>query len=226
MKKKNLFWVKEVFVIGVACISMSAYAEEATVWIDSAGDVVTDGDGHCLHTIWWKQGATCGNKPSNEHVHGSMQHTHEGGSEMHEHKKTETISRAQPEPKPVEKTATKLAPFSLSSAAAFETSGSKLSVEGQAEVKDFAEKLEGRDVSKITVDGYTDSSGSSDFNQKLSEKRANAVKDEMVKNGIDASLITVVGHGENDPVASNETAAGRAQNRRVTVKVEGKGIVD
>lgn len=76
-------------------------------------------------------------------------------------------------------------------------------------------------MKSIKVDGYTDSRGSAAFNQSLSVKRAVAVKAEMIKNGIDGNLITVTGHGENNPIATNDTAASRAKNRRVTVPVEG-----
>lgn len=224
--KTNSSWIRDAFIIGATCASMSVFAEEATVWKDSAGDVTNDGAGDCLHTIWWKKGSPCGNEVSDTHKHGSMEHTHEGGSMAHEHKKAVAAPAPKPAPTPVAKPAPKLAPFSLSSAAAFELSGSNLSPAGKAEVKSFAGKLEGRDVSKITVEGYTDSSGPAAFNQDLSEKRANAVKNEMISNGIDASLITVIGHGESNPVGDNTTREGRAKNRRVTVSVEGKDIVN
>lgn len=67
--------------------------------------------------------------------------------------------------------------------------------------------------------GHTDSIGSEEYNQRLSMRRANAVKQWLVKNGIPADKVTVEGRGELDPVASNETADGRAQNRRVELKI-------
>ena len=63
------------------------------------------------------------------------------------------------------------------------------------------------------------STGSASGNLKLSEKRANAVKDYFVNNGIDASRLTAKGYGEADPIDTNKTRAGRANNRRVEVKV-------
>jgi len=65
------------------------------------------------------------------------------------------------------------------------------------------------------VDGYTDITGNADKNQVLSENRANSVKQYLVTNGVDESRIVVTGHGINDPIADNKTAAGRAKNRRV-----------
>jgi outer membrane protein OmpA-like peptidoglycan-associated protein len=71
----------------------------------------------------------------------------------------------------------------------------------------------------IVCKGYTDSIGSAAYNQGLSLRRANAVKAYLVDHGIPAKRITVQGFGKSDPVASNETADGRAQNRRVELHV-------
>jgi outer membrane protein OmpA-like peptidoglycan-associated protein len=67
----------------------------------------------------------------------------------------------------------------------------------------------------VTVTGYTDSVGSPEFNQKLSESRANAVLTYIVQHGIEASRVSAVGMGELNPIASNATEEGRALNRRV-----------
>src|SRR6185312_7571178 len=65
---------------------------------------------------------------------------------------------------------------------------------------------------KIQVEGYTDSVGGDEYNQKLSENRANAVHDFLVANGVPAANVTAAGYGKADPVADNGTAAGRQQN--------------
>jgi len=67
---------------------------------------------------------------------------------------------------------------------------------------------------RVSVEGHTDSVGSDAYNQKLSERRAMAVRDYIVAQGVDAIRITIVGFGESKPVASNDTEEGRAQNRR------------
>jgi len=72
----------------------------------------------------------------------------------------------------------------------------------------------------IVVVGHTDSIGTEQYNMKLSERRANTVRDYLVKHGIAASRITAEGMGESKPVASNDTADGRAQNRRVELHVK------
>ena len=77
---------------------------------------------------------------------------------------------------------------------------------------------------KLEVEGYTDSVGSDDFNMKLSENRAGSVRDFMVQEGIVTSSISSRGFGKTMPVATNETAAGRQQNRRVELVVSGDVI--
>ena len=73
--------------------------------------------------------------------------------------------------------------------------------------------------SEFAVKGYTDNSGSVSGNLKLSSSRANAVKDYLIANGIPAARLTATGFGQDSPIASNKTRAGRVQNRRVEVKV-------
>jgi OOP family OmpA-OmpF porin len=73
---------------------------------------------------------------------------------------------------------------------------------------------------RVQVAGYTDSVGTDEYNQGLSERRANAVLDYLSTHGIDASRLTAVGFGESNPVADNATADGRAQNRRVELNIE------
>jgi OOP family OmpA-OmpF porin len=73
----------------------------------------------------------------------------------------------------------------------------------------------------LVIEGHTDRIGSDAYNEKLSRERADAVKNYMVeKNGIDANRIKAIGFGEKQPVASNDTSEGRAQNRRVEAAVD------
>lgn len=77
---------------------------------------------------------------------------------------------------------------------------------------------------KMEVEGHTDSVGGDDYNQKLSDQRANAVREYLLSQGLQASALTSKGFGESTPVASNDTAAGRQQNRRVELVVSGEVI--
>ena len=77
---------------------------------------------------------------------------------------------------------------------------------------------------KVQVEGFTDSVGGDEYNQRLSENRASTVKDFLVSQGVSANNITSQGFGKNNPVADNSTAQGRAQNRRVNMVVSGDAI--
>jgi outer membrane protein OmpA-like peptidoglycan-associated protein len=76
----------------------------------------------------------------------------------------------------------------------------------------------------LDIEGYTDSIGTDEYNQKLSEKRAEAVRDYLVQQGISSDSVTSAGMGKSDPVASNDTAEGRQQNRRVELVLSGDAI--
>ena len=107
----------------------------------------------------------------------------------------------------------------------FDTDKSDIKDEYQGEIEDFADFMREYNNTRATIEGHTDSTSTEDYNQALSERRANAVRNELImRYGIAASRLTAVGFGETQPVASNDTAAGRAQNRRieadVTVRVQ------
>lgn len=77
---------------------------------------------------------------------------------------------------------------------------------------------------KLEIDGFTDNKGTPQYNMTLSDKRAKAVRDFLVSQGVSTDAVTTKGFGESDPVATNATAAGRQQNRRVELVVSGSSI--
>jgi outer membrane protein OmpA-like peptidoglycan-associated protein len=77
---------------------------------------------------------------------------------------------------------------------------------------------------RVEIDGYTDSTGSLEFNQQLSQQRADAVRNYLSSQGVNSSAITTQGFGPSQPIASNDTPAGRQQNRRVELVVSGSSI--
>lgn len=86
-------------------------------------------------------------------------------------------------------------------------------------VADFMKKSEG---STVFIEGHTDSTGSDDYNQELSQRRAEAVAGTLIyQYGIEESRVNAIGYGESRPVADNKTADGRAENRRVAAIVKG-----
>ena len=82
-------------------------------------------------------------------------------------------------------------------------------------------KLQGMNTEVMVTVGHTDSIGTDAYNQKLSMRRAEAVKAYIVSKGVEQSRVYTEGKGETQPVADNATAEGRAKNRRVTVEVVG-----
>ena len=100
-----------------------------------------------------------------------------------------------------------------------------LKAPAKAKLDELAGQMQGADIQAIHVVGYTDGVGTDAYNDKLSLKRADAVRDYLVGKGVNASLIDTQGRGKRDPVADNKTKEGRAQNRRVDVQVEGTKTV-
>jgi len=111
--------------------------------------------------------------------------------------------------------------ISLSATALFDFDKAVLKEQGKVELHKLDEyiKSKGINVVDINVIGHTDSTGSAEYNQGLSERRAMAVKEYMVSEGIDGSIIDASGEGESNPVADNGTSEGQALNRRVDVHV-------
>ena len=92
---------------------------------------------------------------------------------------------------------------------------------GKAKLDDLVKRMQAMDIEVVVAVGHTDSTGPSSYNQRLSVRRAEAVKAYMVSKGVDADRIFTEGKGEDSPVADNSSRSGRAKNRRVEVEVVG-----
>jgi len=102
----------------------------------------------------------------------------------------------------------------------FDTGGSELKPGGERALDNLVQFLEKHSDRSIAIEGFTDSTGSKQLNQSLSEKRAWAVKAALVKRGIASNRIDARGYGPSFPVASNDNAAGRQLNRRVEIVID------
>ncbi len=95
--------------------------------------------------------------------------------------------------------------------------------DSMGDIQDLADFMKQYGQTSTVVEGHTDSVGTDAYNQRLSERRANAVRDLLVnQHGLDASRVDAVGYGESRPVADNSTEEGRAINRRVEAEVEAR----
>lgn len=105
----------------------------------------------------------------------------------------------------------------------FEYDSSQLTAQARDRLSEVVSALKSHPNIKFRIEGYTDSIASEEYNQKLSERRARSVKQYLTSHGIPVSRITaVVGYGEANPIATNATEAGRAQNRRVELDIVGR----
>jgi OOP family OmpA-OmpF porin len=103
----------------------------------------------------------------------------------------------------------------------FDFDKSVLKPEGRAKLDDLVSKMSGLNLEVIIAVGHTDSVGTASYNQRLSVRRAEAVKSYLVGKGVEKNRVYTEGKGEKQPVADNKTAEGRAKNRRVEIEVVG-----
>ena len=182
-------------------------------WVSSDGQVVRSGFNECWrNTAWTPETAHpgCdGAKPAA--VAPALAPTPAAPA---------PVAAATQQPTPV---AAPAAPTKLTFAAEalFDFDKSAIKAQGQAQLDALLSKLASLNWTSMTVVGHTDSTGPASYNQGLSERRAASVKSYLVGKGLPASAIEASGRGETAPVADNATSAGRAQNRRVEVEVQG-----
>ena len=110
---------------------------------------------------------------------------------------------------------------SFAADAFFDFDKATLKPEGKSKLDELAAQLGGINLEVIIAVGHTDSVGTDAYNQKLSVRRADAVKAYLVSKGVESNRVYTEGKGEKQPVADNKTAEGRAKNRRVEIEVVG-----
>ena len=125
-----------------------------------------------------------------------------------------------PAPKPVDPVVTS-EKVTFAASALFDFDKAVLKPEGKKQLDDMAAKLKEINLEVVVAVGHTDSVGTDAYNQKLSIRRAEAVKAYLVTKGIEANRVYTEGKGKKQPVADNKTAEGRAKNRRVEIEVVG-----
>lgn len=104
----------------------------------------------------------------------------------------------------------------------FEFDSARLTAGARRVAHDVAQAVQGAPGRHIAIEGHTDSIGTIEYNQKLSEARARSVAGELVTQGVARGRISTRGYGESRPIASNKTESGRQRNRRVEVVIENR----
>jgi outer membrane protein OmpA-like peptidoglycan-associated protein len=102
----------------------------------------------------------------------------------------------------------------------FRTDSYFLTDEFKSQIKEIAKDLENYEYKKITIEGHTDSTGTKEWNKKLSRQRARSVYDEFIKAGVEEEKISYAGFADSMAVKSNKTSEGRAANRRTEIFIE------
>lgn len=182
-------------------------------WVGSNGYVVKDGSNRCVRTINWtkeNQIDACEGvvKPEPKP---------EPAPVVVAKPKPEIKPMPKPEPKPVIKPMAVNAPMNFTGF--FDTNKADLSNKAEVQLNDYADYMKAVDDVTLKITGHTDRTGSTAYNQKLSEERANAVKTYLEGKGVASDRMTAIGKGETSPIADNNTKAGRAENRRVEIEI-------
>ncbi len=218
MKKTSAISTLSAVAVLVAAMAPVSPAISGCAYTVSAGGAnVRDSQGNCVRTSTWSKDQwteACG-KPKPK----AMPKPKPKPAPQPVATPEPAPVPVAPAPEPVKQTVTLT---SASGQANFEVGSARLTESGRAAIDQVIEELRGFDrVKSIIITGHTDSTGSAAFNQKLSERRAAAVRDYMISRGVNPALLTAIGAGEDQPIADNGTKEGRAMNRRVEIEIEG-----
>jgi OOP family OmpA-OmpF porin len=200
-------------VLAIGSSAVAADSGKKGYLTDTRNDVVKSGFGLCWHTGFWTPA---------DAIEGC-----DGGIAKAATAPAAEATTPAPVPAaetiaPVAATAPTSEKVSFSADAFFDFDQAVLKPEGKSKLTDLVAKLSGTDIEVIVATGHTDSVGSDAYNQKLSLRRAQAVKAFLVSKGIPPARVFTEGKGERQPVADNRSREGRAKNRRVEIEVVGK----
>ncbi len=182
---------------------------------DASNNGVTDGSGDCVRSSLGSMVSGCGELPVAAPIKADP---------VVVPPKPVYVAPPKPVYVPPPKPIVKVLRLNESGGSNFAFDSDKLSDKALGELTSFAQTVKSSNVSpsNVTVVGHTDSIGKEAYNQNLSERRANSVADFLSTQGINRGVMQVSGQGEMNPVASNKTKSGRAENRRVDISVSGQ----
>lgn len=189
--------IASLFCAAPLVLSAAAQAEGADGYLTAAGgEPVRSYSGECVHTYSWREGfryADCEPTPVVEAPAP----------------KVAEAPLAEPAPAPEPTPLPQNVPFRLSMDALFDFDQATLRAEGRSELDELARRLAVTQYERLTIVGHADPIGPAKYNQKLSERRAAAIRDYLVAQGIDGERIAASGVGESQPVASCSGVRGK-----------------
>ena len=175
---------------------------------DSTGHIYRDLDGHCVQTLSWTPELSIAECDGAPRVVEQPKVVQPQVTEVTEPPAAQTRKDSE------------FVGVTLQAGALFDVDKSELKPRGKEKLDVLARKLkETISTDSVDIEGHTDATGTDAYNQKLSERRAQAVKNYLALRGIPAERIHTAGYGEARPIASNASVQGRSQNRRVEVKI-------
>jgi len=185
---------------------------------DSSGAVAVSGTGLCIRTGSWTPGTTVeGCDPMPRPVAAAPAPAPEPEPAPAAAAPAEPVAPppalAETPPAPLEQKVT------LATDALFDFDKSELRPDAKSELDDLLARIRAASVEEISLVGHTDSIGSDEYNMKLSQRRADAVKAYLVSQGMASENVHTEGRGEREPIADNKSKEGRQENRRVDVSV-------
>jgi OOP family OmpA-OmpF porin len=193
--------------VATAALATAALAQNVDNWRNASGDVWKNAAGDCWRNAGWTPATAAPGC---------------GGPVAAEPKAAPAAAPAPaPAPAPAAAPAAAATKVTYAADAFFDFDKAVVKPAGKAKLDDLISKVKAINLEVIIAVGHTDSVGSEAYNQKLSVRRAEAVKAYLVTKGIEKNRIYTEGKGEKQPVASNKTAEGRTKNRRVEIEVVG-----
>ena len=214
MKKLN----KVAMLFASAALATAAGAQTVDNWRDASGQLVWKNgtNEYCWRDAFWTPATAA------KDCDGALQPKVEPPAPPPPPPPAPVAEAPKPAPAPAPAPQPPAAQkVTYASDAFFDFDKAVLKPEGKAKLDDLVGKVKGINLEVIIAVGHTDSVGSDAYNQKLSVKRAEAVKAYLVSKGIEKNRVYTEGKGKKQPVADNKTSEGRAKNRRVEIEVVG-----
>lgn len=197
----------------LGALSMDTHAEIDGYWQANSNAMIKNGAGACVRNGTWTPASATAECDTD--LMPKMAAVVPAEPPPPARAETVAVAAVTPIPMPVTEN------IAMNADALFDFDKYALKPDGKAALDEVVRKLNlaGAQLGNIVSTGHTDSTGSSEYNMDLSNRRAEAVKTYLISKGIDANNIKTAALGESQPIADNATAAGRAENRHVNIEV-------